>query len=346
MEWCGDSEGYLRLLDQTRLPSEVHYVDCRSAEQVHAAIQRLSVRGAPAIGCAAAFGVCLGTREARDFREMTVDAFREKLAEIVEYLCGARPTAVNLAWAARRVARVADRYEGEDVEELWNLLLLEARAILEEDALICRQIGEHGAVLIPDGGTVLTHCNAGALATAAYGTALAAMYVAHERRKRFRVYADETRPLLQGARLTAFELAAAGIDVTVICDSAAASIMATRKVDLVIVGADRFAANGDRANKIGTYMLAVLAKHHGVPFYVAAPRSTFDLALASGAGIPIEQRGEFEVRQGFGVETVAPAAGVENPAFDVTPAELVTGIITEKGVLKPVTVDGIRQIFS
>lgn len=214
-----------------------------------------------------------------------------------------------------------------------------------EDADTCRKIGEAGADLIPDGGGVLTHCNAGALATVAYGTALSLMYVAHERGKRFRVYADETRPLLQGARLTSFELAAAGIDVTVLCDSAAASLMKAGRVQLVVTGADRIAANGDAANKIGTYSVALAARHHNVPFYVAAPLSTFDRAVPSGDAIPIEERSDTEIRAGFGHQTVPDGVHCWNPAFDVTPAELIAGIITERGIIRPVTADAIDTVF-
>jgi len=224
-------------------------------------------------------------------------------------------------------------------------MLAEAQAIAREDAEVCRRIGQVGAPLVPDGGGVLTHCNAGALATVAYGTALSMLYAAHEQGKRFQVFAGETRPLLQGARLTAFELAAAGIDVTVVCDSVAASLMRAGRVQMVAVGADRIAANGDVANKIGTYSLAVAAKHHGIPFYVAAPLSTFDLTVADGDGIPIEQRPEEEIRNVCGRQVVAAGAGCYNPAFDVTPAALISAIITEKGRLKPVTGKNIQDFF-
>jgi methylthioribose-1-phosphate isomerase len=252
-------------------------------------------------------------------------------------LIASRPTAVNLAWAVRRVATVGSR--AATSEAAWNAMLAESHALACADVEACRRIGEAGAHLVPEGGGVLTHCNAGWLATVRYGTALSPLYVAHERGRRFHVYADETRPLLQGARLTAYELRAAGIDVTVLCDNAAASLMQAKKIQLVLVGADRIAANGDTANKIGTYGVAVLARHHNIPFYVAAPVSTFDLSLKSGAEIPIEQRSELEVRKCGGAELVADGVSCLNLAFDVTPAELITGIICELGITKAVTED-------
>jgi methylthioribose-1-phosphate isomerase len=340
--WVGGADGVLDLLDQTRLPGAVEICHCETAEQVWEAIQALRVRGAPAIGVAGAYGLCLGTRA---FREAGTAGLAAKVREVAAYLCGCRPTAVNLAWAVRRVAALVE-CGGGDSRATWERMLQEAHVIAQEDAETCRRIGEHGADLIRDGGGVLTHCNAGALATVAYGTALAPMYVAHERGRRFRVYADETRPLLQGARLTAFELSAAGIDVTVLCDGAAASLMKRGQVELVLVGADRIAANGDTANKIGTYGLALAARAHAIPFYVAAPRSTFDLAIRSGADIVIEERAEQEVAHGVLGATVPAGVRCYNPAFDVTPAELITGIITEKGVLKPVTEAVIRDFWS
>jgi len=339
LEWVGDSDGVLRLLDQTLLPHEVHFRDCSSAEHVWEAIRVLCVRGAPAIGVAGAYGLCLGTRA---FREEALPAFRDKVSEVAAYLRSCRPTAVNLAWAIDRVCEVAAADTAGSAKETWEAMLREAHRLARDDVDTCRRIGEAGADLIPDGGGVLTHCNAGALATVGCGTALSLMYVAHERGRRFRVYADETRPLLQGARLTAFELDVAGIDVRVLCDGAAASLIASGAVQLVVVGADRVAANGDTANKIGTYGLALAARQHGVPFYVAAPLSTFDLSLASGSEIPIEQRDEDEVRGGFGRHLVPSAVRCHNPAFDVTPAELITGIVTEIGLVQPVTSPRIR----
>ena len=334
MEWIGGEDGSLSLLDQTLLPGRVERRICNTAEDVWQAIRVLCVRGAPAIGVAAAYGLCLGTRPTRG---QSRDEFLAKTREVVKYLASCRPTAVNLGWALERVRRLGESHAGQTGDKLWRAMLAEAHEMLREDAEVCRRIGEAGAHLIPEGGGVLTHCNAGALATVAYGTALSLMYVAHEQGRNFRVYADETRPLLQGARLTAFELSAAGIDVTVLCDGAAASLLGTGKVQVVVVGADRIAANGDVANKIGTFGLALAAKYHGVPFYVAAPRSTFDLSLWDGQAIPIEERPESEVRGGFGVDVVAPGARCFNPAFDVTPAELIAGIVTEIGLLQPVT---------
>ncbi len=342
LQWVGGDEGSLRLLDQTLLPGRVEFRDCTDAGQVWEAIRTLRVRGAPAIGVAAAYGLCLGTRP---FRELPPDAFREKVREVGQYLSSSRPTAVNLAWAVRRISQVAEGDPQRPAAATWQAMLAEAHELARRDAETCRRIGEAGADLVPDGGGVLTHCNAGALATVAYGTALSLLYVAHERGRRFRVYADETRPLLQGARLTAFELQAAGIDVTVLCDGAAAALMRRGQVQLVVVGADRIAANGDTANKIGTYSLALAARHHGIPFYVAAPLSTFDRTLASGSQIPIEERPEDEIRGDASSPVVPPGVRCHNPAFDVTPAELITGIVTERGVVRPVHRARIDELF-
>jgi len=340
LEWVGDADGFLRLIDQTRLPTEVVLRDCRTVEDVWEAIRVLRVRGAPAIGVAAAYGLCLGTRARR---ESPHDAFLKHVQEIGEYLRGCRPTAVNLAWAVQRLTAIAEKAnEGS----AWQAMFAEAHAMAAEDADVCRRIGESGADLIPDGGGVLTHCNAGSLATVAWGTALSLMYVAHQRGRRFKVYADETRPLLQGARLTSYELNAAGLDVTVLCDSAAASLMKAGRVQLVVTGADRIAANGDTANKIGTYSLALAAQHHGVPFYIAAPLSTFDREVATGDDIPIEERDAEEIRSGCGRVVVPPDVACWNPAFDVTPAELIRGIVTELGVAQPVTKAEISRLFS
>jgi len=342
LAWRGGADGTLELLDQTLLPQRIEIRTCSTAEDVWNAIRELCVRGAPAIGVAAAYGLCLGTRP---FREAGRDAFLAKVRAVGAYLESARPTAVNLGWAIRRLRNVAQECGAASAARVWDAMLAEAHALAREDVEVCRRIGEVGAHLIPEGGGVLTHCNAGALATVAYGTALSLMYLAHERGRRFRVFADETRPLLQGARLTAFELAAAGIDVTVLCDGAAASLMRSGQIQLVVVGADRIAANGDTANKIGTYGLAVSAKYHAIPFYVAAPRSTFDLSLADGDAIPIEERPEAELRSGLGAELVPRAARCFNPAFDVTPAELISGIVTESGLVEPVTAKNIADIF-
>jgi methylthioribose-1-phosphate isomerase len=345
IEWVGGRDGFVRLLDQTLLPVRVQYRDCRTVEDVWEAIRSLRVRGAPAIGVAAAMGVVLGVQ-----RHPDLATYGLRLREVCAYLRTSRPTAVNLFWALDRMenclARAgllpADRTKFWHLSQWTNRLLDEALAIETEDRAMCRAIGEAGAPLLHDGQGVLTHCNAGGLATAGLGTALAVLYVAAEQGKRLRVYADETRPLLQGARLTAWELRQAGIDVTLICDSMAAQVMKEGRVQAVLVGADRIAANGDTANKIGTYGVAVLARAHGIPFYVAAPSSTFDLSLPDGGGIPIEQRDPREVTHGLGGPTAPEAVAVYNPAFDVTPAGLLAGIVTERGVIRPVTAEAIR----
>lgn len=334
IEW-DEGRRAVRLIDQTLLPAELRYIDIRSFDDMCEAIAMLRVRGAPAIGVAGAFGIYLGLAERAP---RSADEVFGVLDELCPKMAGVRPTAVNLSWAVDRVRRAAEYAAGRDEELDPSALLLavvgEASAIAAEDAAACRSIGEYGAQLIPDGGRVLTHCNAGALATAGWGTALAALYVAQEQGKRFRVWADETRPLLQGSRLTAFELAEAEIDVTVICDNMAASLMRAGQVDLVIVGADRVAANGDVCNKIGTYGLACLARMHDIPFFVACPTSTLDLSLAAGDEIPIEQRDRREVTHGFGRQTAPDGVEVYNPAFDVTPNELVTAIVTERGIVR------------
>ncbi len=335
IEWIGDAEaGHLRLLDQTRLPGEEVYIDCRDVLSVWEAIRRLSVRGAPAIGVAAAYGCVLGVQNAQDCTQ-ALDQTCDKLAT-------SRPTAVNLFWALDRMKRV----EPVTVTELWS----EARGIHEEDADMCHRIGRNALALLDrhisssDRG-VLTHCNAGALATGGIGTATAPMYLARERGRRIRVWVDETRPLLQGARLTAYELVAADIDVTLICDHMAAQVMREGRIGMVITGADRIASNGDTANKIGTYSLAVLAKHHGVPFYVAAPSSTFDLSVFDGSQIPIEQRAEDEITDGFGMRTAPEGVSVYSPAFDVTPHGLIAAIVTERGLIEPVNMQMVHQVI-
>ncbi len=340
IQWIGDLDGYVEMIDQTLLPVDLKLLVCKDIEVVHEAIRSLRVRGAPAIGIAAAMGVVLGIRDARDKEELF-----DRLEYSCRYLAGSRPTAVNLFWALDRMRARAEACRGLSLSETKAALLSEAKAIRDEDAATCRRIGRNGEYLIRDGCGVLTHCNAGSLATAEYGTALSVLYAAHERGKRFRIYADETRPLLQGSRLTAWELSRAGLDVTIICDSMAGQLMKEGRVDLVIVGADRIAANGDTANKIGTYGLAVLAGYHGIEFYVAAPRSTFDLSIASGSDIPIEQRSEDEIRNGFGRPTAPERVRCWNPAFDVTPASLIRGIITEAGVIEPVTAEKIKVFF-
>jgi methylthioribose-1-phosphate isomerase len=330
----------MELIDQTLLPTEYRVIPCRTVEEVWDAIKVLRVRGAPAIGVAAAMGVIVALQGAPDDEQEVLDRVRSA----ADYLATSRPTAVNLFWALDRMRRVAEAARGRGGRVLKERLLAEAQAIRDEDAAMCRAIGDHGQHLITEGCGVLTHCNAGSLATAEYGTALAPLYRAHEQGRRFRVYADETRPLLQGARLTVWELMQAGIDVTLLCDNMAAVVMRQGKVNLVIVGADRIAANGDTANKIGTYGVAVLAKHHGIPFYVAAPSSTFDLAIDSGARIPIEERGADEVTCGFGRRTAPAGTKVYSPAFDVTPADLIAGIITERGLIAPVSQATIARV--
>jgi methylthioribose-1-phosphate isomerase len=340
VEWIGGVDGFVRILDQTRLPTEVVFRDCRTVEEVWEAIRSLRVRGAPAIGVAAAYGTVVGTQGAAfDGR-----GFPQRLRHVTDYLRTSRPTAVNLFWALDRMEHAGG--DVADAGEALAALLAEAIAIDTEDRAMCRAIGRHGAALVPDGGGVLTHCNAGGLATAEYGTALAVLYSAHEQGRRFRVFTDETRPLLQGARLTAWELIQHGIDATLICDSMAAQVMREGRIQMVVVGADRIAANGDTANKIGTYGVAVLAKAHGIPFYVAAPSSTFDLSIPSGEHIPIEQRDPAEVTHGFGRQTAPDGVQVYNPAFDVTPAELIAAIVTERGIVRPVGEATIRGVLS
>jgi methylthioribose-1-phosphate isomerase len=343
--WIGGNvNGHLRILDQTLLPGQVEFRDCRTVEDVWEGIRSLRVRGAPAIGIAAAYGVVVGLQKRRDD---TPAALAERLRQVIEYLRTSRPTAVNLFWALDRMERAAaTQGPTKPVPATIELLWREALTIEHEDRIMCREIGRVGAELIAPGQGVLTHCNAGGLATADYGTALAVLFTAAEQGKAIHVYADETRPLLQGARLTTWELLQRGIDVTLICDSMAAQVMKEGRIQLVIVGADRIAANGDTANKIGTYGVALLAHAHGIPFYVAAPSSTFDLGLATGAEIPIEQRDPREITHGFGRQTAPEGIKVYNPAFDVTPAALIAGIITEKGLIRPVDAPHVRQMLT
>ncbi len=325
------------MIDQTLLPLELQFVDCRSTEQVWVAIERLKVRGAPAIGIAAAYGVLL--EFAGELPE-NADEFLERTLRACDYLAGSRPTAVNLFWALKRMQSVARALATGDSDFDGTLalekLLQEARAIHDEDRAMCRAIGMHGSALLSGCTGVLTHCNTGGLATSEYGTALSAFFTSQDLGHTLHIYADETRPLLQGARLTTWELMQRKIPVTLICDSMAAQVMREGKVQAVMVGADRIAANGDTANKIGTYMLAVLARHHNIPFYVAAPSSTFDVSIADGSRIPIEQRADYEITEGLGRRTAPANVTVYNPAFDVTPAELVTAIVTERGLISPV----------
>lgn len=342
IEWDGGVNGRIRLIDQTLLPNKLKYVYCDDIKSIWHAIKTLMVRGAPAIGIAGAMGVVLGVKEVQ---AKDADAFLKELKRVITYLGSSRPTAVNLFWGLARMERVAQENKGKSVQEIKEILLREAIKIENEDKAICRQIGANGAEFIKNNNGVLTHCNAGGLATADYGTALAVLFKAKEQGKRIKVFADETRPLLQGSRLTAWELMQAGIDVTLICDNMAAHVMKQRKVQCVIVGADRIAANGDTANKIGTYGISILAKEHGIPFYVAAPVSTFDLSIKSGNDIPIEERSPEEVTCGFGKRTAPEGVKVFNPAFDVTPAKNITAIITEKGVINNPSTENIQRII-
>jgi len=331
IDWVGDLDGKVHLIDQTKLPTQYRIVKCTTARQIWRAIRTLQVRGAPAIGIAGALGTVLGIRKSR---ARTFRGFFKDLREVTRYLGSARPTAVNLFWALERMEKTAKANRHLSLELLKRRLLQEAKSIIEEDRSICRAIGEKGSVLIPPKAGILTHCNAGALATADYGTALALIFRAKEEGKKIRVFVDETRPLLQGARLTTWELVRSGLDVTLICDNMAATVMKEGKVDLIVVGADRIAANGDTANKIGTYGLAVLAREHRIPFYVAAPVSTFDRQISSGSEIPIEERPPKEVTDWRGKRIAARGVKVYNPAFDVTPARYISAIITEKGIIR------------
>jgi methylthioribose-1-phosphate isomerase len=331
MRWLPDEES-LELLDQTKLPAEIAYIKCTDYRDIAAAIKCLAVRGAPAIGAAAAYGLALAARKVRG------NSKKELLTGVgaaARELAATRPTAVNLSWALTRLLKKVRDADTDDPEVLSSLLLEEAHAIFCEDVSGNHRIGEYGQGFIPQEGSVLTHCNAGALATAGYGTALGIIRAARDAGKKVSVYADETRPLLQGARLTALELLRENIPVTLITDNMAGFLMAKGKVDLVIVGADRIAANGDVANKIGTYGLAVMAKVHNIPFYVAAPLSTIDMSLASGDEIPIEERDHTEVTHHGGRLLAPVGVKVWNPAFDVTPYSLVTAIITDRGVVQP-----------
>ena len=339
--------GRLRLLDQTVLPECVAYVELADVEAIRTAIKRLVVRGAPAIGCAAALGLAAACQHST---APDTPAFLAAVRAAAARLASSRPTAVNLAWAIRRSVAAAETAAkaGGDVAAIKVALVREGLAILDEDRQLCHAIGAAGLAIFEGrrGMAVLTHCNAGGLATSGYGTALAPVYAAQAAGLAPRVFADETRPLLQGSRLTAWELQQAGVEVTVVCDNMAAALLRRESIGAVVVGADRIAANGDTANKIGTYGVAVLARHHGVPFYVAAPYSTVDMALDTGAGIPIEERDPDEVRRGFGRLTAPATVAVWNPAFDVTPAHLIAGIITEHGILRPPFAEAIRAFMA
>ena len=336
-------DGQLFLLDQTRLPLETVEERQDSVGQVWESIKQLKVRGAPAIGIAGAYGLVVAMQE---HQTLASADYLQELRRQAKYLDSARPTAVNLRWALQRMVHKAESLSGESPQTIHQALTVEAIAIHDEDRALCRGIGKAGLSLISEGSGVLTHCNAGSLATSELGTATAPMYLAHAQGTRFRVYADETRPLLQGARLTSWELQQSGIDVTLICDNMAATTMAQGLIDLVIVGTDRVAANGDVANKIGTLGVAILAQHFGIPFYVACPYSTIDFNTPSGSEITIEERGAEEVTS-FGARPTAPEAmQVRNPAFDVTPAALVSGLITERGILRPPYTDSLRKHYA
>lgn len=335
-------DGRVRLIDQTRLPRRLVYIECGDTKTLWRAIKKLQVRGAPAIGIAASLGVVLGIRhsKAKDF-----NTFIEEMDEVIEYLGSARPTAVNLFWALERMRASALKNSKRSVGDIKKLLLKEALSVIREDKATCRNMAKFGAALIKDGDTILTHCNAGALATADYGTALGVLYKAKEQGKVFKVYADETRPLLQGARLTTWELMRHKIDVTLICDNMAAALMAQGKIDKIFVGADRVASNGDAANKIGTYNLAVLANYHKIPLYVVAPVSTFDFTIKSGKEILIEERSRKEVLE-IGGKLIAPKdVKVYNPAFDVTPNELIAAIVNEKGIFRKPFIKTLRKLY-
>jgi methylthioribose-1-phosphate isomerase len=345
MRWTGDFTGRLDILDQTQLPGRVVWTSCTDVDTVVEAIKSLRVRGAPAIGIAGAYGLVVAAGEAVRAGLPPAQARAHVLAR-GEELASARPTAVNLRWAVERsLAKLAPPAGDTSAPDLAALLLAEARAIHEEDRRLCAAIGHHGAAVLP-AGDILTHCNTGALATGGIGTALGVITAAWDAGRRFEVFADETRPLFQGARLTAWELVERGIPVTVLVDSAAGHLLATGRIAACIVGADRITANGDTANKIGTYALAVLAAAHGVPFFVAAPSSTFDLALETGADIPIEERAAAEVLAPLGVPAAPAGAKAFNPAFDVTPARLIRAIITEHGVIEPVTKARIAAVLA
>jgi methylthioribose-1-phosphate isomerase len=358
LKWIGGIDGRLEIIDQRQLPAECKTIRCTSVKQLYDAIKALAVRGAPAIGVAAAYGAVLALKKVS--ATVSMKQALKVLKRDCEYLASSRPTAVNLRWAIERVVNrakdFAKNHPSAKLSQLQKIVLAEANAIFDEDVQMCRQIGRNGVKFVKNGFSILTHCNAGALATAGQGTALSVLYEAKKQGKRFKVYADESRPLLQGSRLTAWELKQAGIDVTVICDDMAGALMSEGKIDMVIVGADRIAANGDAANKIGTYSLSVLAKAHpprrtaagevspradGIPFYIAAPSSTFDLKTKTGKDIPIEQRPADEVRL-IGKKRLTPdGVKIYNPAFDVTPAKNITAIITEGGIIEKPTISKI-----
>lgn len=347
LKWNGDIDGSLELIDQRILPTKFETINCNTVDHTFDAIKTLAVRGAPAIGVAAAYGTVIAMQSAP--ANATLPDALAHLKQQSDYLASSRPTAVNLFWALNRINDHAQNFIAQNpnasIDDLRHAILTEAHGICSEDKEMCKQIGINGAHFIKENATLLTHCNAGALATAGQGTALSPMYQAKKMGRPFKVYADETRPLLQGARLTAWELDKAGIDVTVICDNMAGMLLKQNKIDAIITGADRIAANGDTANKIGTYALSILANHHNVPFYIAAPSSTFDLEIADGSQIPIEERDPAEVTNFANTPTAPPNVKVYNPAFDVTDAKNITAIITEKGVIeKPTTQKVIEHL--
>ncbi|MCI8910777.1 MAG: S-methyl-5-thioribose-1-phosphate isomerase [Oscillibacter sp.] len=339
----GEDEQSVVILDQTQLPNRTVYVTLRTAEELYQAIQQLQVRGAPAIGICAAYGIYT---LARQMEEREYAAFARRFHEQKEYLNASRPTAVNLSWALNRMEGVVTAGAGQSLEALLDLLGRECRAIHQEDIAMCRAISRRGLSLIRDGDGILTHCNAGPLATSRYGTALGPLFLGREQGMRFRVFADETRPLLQGARLTAYELQKAGIDVTLICDNMASIVMKNGWVQACFVGCDRVAANGDTANKIGTSGVAILARHYGIPFYVLGPTSTIDLSCPDGDHIPIELRDGAEIREKWYAEPMAlPEVPCYNPAFDVTDHTLISGIVTEQGVCRPPYTKSLAALF-
>jgi methylthioribose-1-phosphate isomerase len=341
IEWKDDA---VVMIDQRKLPASEVYVTCKTANEVAKAIKTMVIRGAPAIGVAAAMGIAVGMIRSR---ATGTKQFTTEFQKTCELMAGTRPTAVNLFWAIERMKKVfaVAAQDGQSVDEIKRKLVAEARAIHDEDVQSCRTMGAHGATLVPSSARILTHCNAGALATAGYGTALGVIRAAVEQGKTIAVLADETRPFLQGARLTAWELVRDGINTTVITDNMAGAMMRLGQVDLVVVGADRIAANGDVANKIGTYTVAVLAKEHGIPFYVAAPLSTVDLNTPDGSRIPIEERNEREVTHVGATRLTPDGAQIRNPAFDVTPSQYVTAIITERGIARAPFAESLPQLF-
>jgi len=338
LEWTDEG---VRFIDQTKLPTEETYVTCKTYQEVADAIRTMIVRGAPAIGVAAGMGVAIGVEKsaARD-----IATLKQEFSEICSVIAGTRPTAVNLFWGVRRMQQKFGEVSGQPIPAIKKALVEEAQRMHAEDIAANQAMGKHGAVLLPSSGTILTHCNAGALATAGYGTALGVIRAAVDSGKKLQVFADETRPFLQGSRLTAWELMKDGIPTTVISDNMAGAMMRLGKIDAIVVGADRIAANGDVANKIGTYTVAVLAKEHGIPFYVAAPFSTVDLETADGSQIPIEQRAASEVTHMAGRQLTPDGVMIENPAFDVTPHQYVSAIITERGVVREPYLQSLREL--